>query len=146
MDAVVKTCGVFIELRRSGFPPMWSVGKYFKLEFLLSTHLIFFMSVVAFSSCAVTLYLTPCALWPDLSERFTISTVPCKLLGLLHAPRISLILKKTFIFYPLALGNCKQPNGQKNSAEICKYYDKLEGWVLGFFFFDSWSEHKFEGS
>lgn len=44
---------------------------------------------------------------------------------------LALILKIAFIFSPLDLGNCKQPSGQRNNAETCKYYYKLAGW--GFF-------------
>lgn len=47
---------------RSGFPPVWAVGKYFKLEFLLSTHPNSFMFVIAFRSYTVTLYMVPYAL------------------------------------------------------------------------------------
>lgn len=66
------------------------MGKYFKLKFLLSTHPNSFLSVVAFHSCAVTLFLSPYALALDLteaSERFAVCAVPCKLIALLCISR-----------------------------------------------------------
>lgn len=38
--------------------------------------------------------------------------------------------KDNLHFFPLDLGNCKQPSGQRNNAETCKYDYKLPGWVF----------------
>lgn len=93
----------------SGFPSVSAVGKYFKLKFLLSTHPnSFFMSVVAFHSCAVTLFLAPYAPALDLteaSERFAVCAVPCKLIVLLSASHAD---SKDNFFFSLDFGNCKQ--------------------------------------
>lgn len=38
--------------------------------------------------------------------------------------------KDNLIFFSLGLGHCKQLNTQRNSADTCKYFCKLEGWIF----------------